>query len=38
MVIYVEKENAQLIVNSLKQGYNINEDWMGSLYCGINVD
>ena len=30
--------NVQHLVNALKQDYNINEDWMGSLYYGIHLD
>mmetsp|Transcript_39274 Transcript_39274/g.76704 ORF Transcript_39274/g.76704 Transcript_39274/m.76704 type:complete len:85 (-) Transcript_39274:473-727(-) len=32
---HVNKENADHIVNALKQTYQISEDWEDALYCGI---
>ena len=36
-VKYVNKNNADHPVASLKEKYKISEDWTGSLYCGINL-
>ena len=35
---YVGKEHAQHLLNVLKEFYKIEEDWTGSLYCGITLD
>ena len=35
---YVGKEHAQHLLNILKEFYKIEEDWTGSLYCGITLD
>ena len=35
---YVGKEHAQHLLNVLKEFYEIEEDWTGSLYCGITLD
>ena len=37
-VKYVGKENAQHLINALKQEYEIEIDWKGGLYCGISLD
>ena len=37
-VKYVGKENAQNLINTLKQWYQLAEDWEGKMYCGINLD
>jgi hypothetical protein len=34
-VKYVGKEHADHLLNSLKQHYEVTEDWEGKLYCGI---
>jgi hypothetical protein len=36
-VKYVGKDNADHLINALKLHYNLEEDWTGSLYCGINL-
>ena len=35
---YVGKEHAQHLLGVLKEFYEIEEDWMGSLYCDITLD
>ena len=35
---YVGKEHAHHLLGILKEFYKIEEDWMGSLYCGITLD
>ena len=35
-VKYVGKENVHLL-KTLKKDYNLDEDWEGSLYCGIKL-
>ena len=35
---YVGKEHAQHLLGVLKEFYEIEEDWTGSLYCGITLD
>ena len=35
---YVGKEHAQHLPNVLKEFYEIEEDWTGSLYYGITLD
>ena len=32
------KEHAQYLLNVLREFYEIEEDWTGSLYCGITLD
>ena len=36
-VKYVGKHNADHLIQALKQHYNLEEDWAGSLYCGIQL-
>jgi hypothetical protein len=36
-VKYVGRHNAQHLITALHQHYNIEEDWDGSLYCGISL-
>ena len=36
-VKYFSKNNADHLVADLKVEYKISEDWMGSLYCGIDL-
>ena len=36
-VKYVNKKNSDHLVAALKRKYKISEDWMGSLYCGIDL-
>ena len=36
-VKYTSKEDAQHLINALKQTYEISEDWNGELYCGITL-
>ena len=35
---YVGKEHAHHLLNVLKEFYEKEEDWTGSLYCGITLD
>ena len=37
-VKYVGKEHANHLMSVLKQFYDVEEDWTGSLYCGITLD
>ena len=36
-VKYVGKENADHLLTSLRHHYEVEEDWTGSLYCGISL-
>jgi hypothetical protein len=36
-VKYVGKEHADHLLHSLKQQYEVTEDWEGKLYCGISL-
>jgi hypothetical protein len=31
-------ENADHLLNALKEDYEVTEDWAGKLYCGISLD
>jgi hypothetical protein len=35
---YSGKENADHLLNALKENYEVTEDWAGKLYCGISLD
>jgi hypothetical protein len=35
---YSWKENADHLINALKENYKVAEDWAGKLYCGISLD
>jgi hypothetical protein len=35
---YSGKENANHLLNALKENYEVTEDWAGKLYCGISLD
>jgi hypothetical protein len=35
---YLGKENADHLLNALKEHYEVTEDWSGRLYCGISLD
>ena len=35
---YVGKEHADHLITCLKEKYKLTEDWLGDLYCGINLD
>ena len=35
---YVGKENAEHLLSVLREHYEIDVDWTGSLYCGITLD
>jgi hypothetical protein len=35
---YLGKENAEHLLNALKEHYAVTEDWAGKLYCGISLD
>ena len=35
---YVGEENAKHLLGVLKEFYKMEEDWTGSLYCGITLD
>jgi hypothetical protein len=35
---YPGKENADHLLNALKENYEVTEDWAGNLYCGISLD
>ena len=37
-VKYVGIDNAQHLMKSLRKHYEVEEDWTGSLYCGIELD
>ncbi len=37
-VKYVCKEDVQHLITSVKTDYTITKDWMGNLYCGIQLD
>jgi hypothetical protein len=37
-VKYVNKEDADHLVASIKSTYTLSEDWTGNLYCGIALD
>jgi hypothetical protein len=32
---YLGKENADHLLNALKENFEVTEDWAGKLYCGI---
>jgi hypothetical protein len=34
---YVGKENADHLLNALKENYEVTEDWVGKSYCGISL-
>ena len=36
-VKYVGKDNAQHLIDALRQHYDVEEDWTGKLYCGISL-
>jgi hypothetical protein len=36
-VQYVGKENADHLISTLRQHYELEEDWAGELYCGITL-
>jgi hypothetical protein len=36
-VKYIGKEHADHLMHALKQDYEVEEDWTGSLYCGIKL-
>ena len=36
-VKYVGKENADHLIQSLKNKYTISMDWIGSLFCGLHI-
>jgi hypothetical protein len=35
---YLGKENADHLLNALKEHYEVTKDWAGKLYCGISLD
>jgi hypothetical protein len=35
---YSGKDNADHLLNALKESYEVTEDWTGKLYCGISLD
>jgi endonuclease I len=35
---YLGKDNADHLLNALKENYEVTEDWAGKLYCGISLD
>ena len=37
-VKYVGKQNAQHLIDTLKQWYKVSEDWSGSRYCGMTIN
>ncbi len=37
-VKYVGQEHANHLMSVLKEFYKVEENWMGLLYCGINLD
>ena len=36
-VKYINKDNIAHLLNTLKENYDMNEDWEGKLYCGITL-
>jgi hypothetical protein len=36
-VKYIGKENAEHLMTALKEDYEVEEDWTGGLYCGIEL-
>ena len=36
-VKYTTKEDAQHLINALKETYDISEDWNGEIHCGISL-
>eukprot|EP00804_Cyclotella_cryptica_P000231 CCRYP_016185-RA/>CCRYP_016185-RA protein AED:0.45 eAED:0.45 QI:0/0/0/1/1/1/2/0/251 len=36
-VKYIGQDNAEHLMTALKQDYEVEEDWTGSLYCGIKL-
>jgi hypothetical protein len=37
-VKYVNQDNSDHLIVSIKATYTLTEDWMGDLYCGIKLD
>jgi hypothetical protein len=37
-VKYVNQDNITHLIQSIKQHYEVTEDWSGDLYCGINLN
>ncbi len=37
-VKYVNKEDIDYLIASIKKTYTLTKDWMGNLYCGIPLD
>ena len=37
-VKYVGKEHAHHLISTLRQHYDVEEDWDGTLYCGITLN
>ena len=37
-VKYVNKDDADHLISSIKALYTLTEDWLGNLYCGIALD
>ena len=37
-VKYVGKQHARHLVNVLSKFYEMEEDWIGKLYCGVTLD
>jgi hypothetical protein len=37
-VKFVNKEDVDHLISSIKKTYTLTEDWMGNLYCGINLE
>ena len=35
---YIGQENAQHLIDALKDFYEVEIDWKGKLYCGISLD
>jgi endonuclease I len=35
---YSGKENADHLLDALKESYEVTKDWAGKLYCGIPLD
>ena len=37
-VNYVDKDDAEHLISSIKANYGLTVDWTGNLYCGISLD
>ena len=35
---YVDQEHTKNLINLLRETYPIEIDWVGTIYCGINIE